>query len=103
MKRILAFCLCLMISAIGCDIGFRTDDGVKLEGRVIAARYKVHVRNKTAIAIMDGKKRAVSTWVVSYIDEDGKLGVCDCFTLSGHGILTDSFIQCRDKSELEFN
>lgn len=83
--------------------GYRHDEGALTEGRLVDYRYNVMKRNHQAVAVIDGKLQAVSTWRISYVDENGKFGRCNYVSLSGSGSLhTNEHVKCHT-GEIQFN
>ena len=83
--------------------GYRNDEGALLEGTLVDYNSTVLKRNYQPIAMVDGKLQAVSTWMISYVDKNGKVGRCRYVTLSGTGgLMINEHVKCYT-GEIEFN
>ncbi len=85
------------------QLGHRHDEGVLNEGTLIDYSYDVMKRNHTAVAKIDGKLQAVSTWRISYVDKNGKFGRCHLYKrqISGSPLI-NSHVKCSEQP-LSFN
>ncbi len=106
--QLIAFILTLIVvvlTSISFDwrVDYKHDNGVLSEGTLVDYRYNTIKHNRQAIAIVNGKYQAVSTWDISYVDANGLFGKCDYISLSGSGSLTlNTPIKCFT-GELQFN
>ena len=83
--------------------GYRNDEGVLSEGTLVDYNSTVLKRNFQPIAMVDGKLQAVSTWMISYVDKNGKVGRCRYVTLSGTGgLVINEHVKCYT-GEIQFN
>ena len=85
------------------QLGYRHDEGVLTEGTLVDYRYNVIKRNHQGVAVVDGKLQAVSTWRISYVDENGKFGRCDYVKpRGGESLITNEHVKCYT-GEIQFN
>ncbi len=85
------------------QIGYRVDDGVLDEGRLIDYFNYKEKLNSASLAVINGELQRVNTWKISYIDKNDKLGSCKYYTPVGTGSLKhNSKVKC-DRQELQFN
>lgn len=84
-------------------LGYRHDEGVLNEGKLIDYYNYVANRNKSPVAKIDGVLMHVSTWKISYIDNTGKFGACDYYTpVGGNSPKIGTHVKC-DPQQLQFN
>jgi hypothetical protein len=92
----------LMITSLAA-CGYKSEEGVLNDGTLVDYRSFVPKRNYQPVAIIKGKKVAVSAWKISYVDINGKFGACNYYTLRGSGSLKVNTSVTCDNQILEFN
>lgn len=100
--KILSF-LALSLFLVGCDsVGYKHEEGVLKSGTLIEFRITVPNIGHQAVGVINGKKMAVTSWKISYIDSNGKYGSCHYYAPRGAQLKINTHITCDDQI-LEFN